>query len=88
MAPLYAQSLLPRDHPIYAQALFSRGQKESTENATLAVSGLVIALAVVATGLRFYTRIFTRSGLKSDDWTIFAAVFLTLATAAVTLTGM
>ncbi|KAF1977223.1 hypothetical protein BU23DRAFT_436533, partial [Bimuria novae-zelandiae CBS 107.79] len=56
-------------------------------NATLAVSGLVIALAVVSTGLRFYTRIFTKSGLKADDWAIFSAVLFTLATAAITLTA-
>lgn len=87
MAPLYAQSLLPRDHPLYTHAVFPRSQQQHSENATLALSGLVIALAVVSTGLRFYTRMFTRSGLKADDWTMFAAVLFTLATAAVTLAG-
>lgn len=65
-----------------------REQQSSGESdATLAVSGLVIALAAVSVGLRFYTRIFTKSGLKADDWSIFAAVVFTLATAAVTLAG-
>ncbi|KAF2444506.1 hypothetical protein P171DRAFT_389310 [Karstenula rhodostoma CBS 690.94] len=75
MAPLYAQSLLRRVEQ----------QKTGDSNATLAVSGLVIALAVVSVGLRFYTRIFTKSGLKADDWSIFSAVLFTLATAVVTL---
>jgi hypothetical protein len=79
MAPLYAH---------VAEVLSRREQQKTGEsNATLAVSGLVIALAVVSVGLRFYTRIFTKSGLKADDWSIFSAVLFTLATAAVTLVG-
>ncbi|KAJ4290835.1 hypothetical protein N0V90_010030 [Kalmusia sp. IMI 367209] len=73
------------------EQLFSRDgvaqEKSGESNATLAVSGLVIALAVVSVGLRFYTRIFTKSGLKSDDWLIFSAVLFTLATAAILLAG-
>lgn len=78
MAPIYAPSLLRR----VAQ------QKTEDSNVTLAVSGLIIALAVVSVGLRFYTRILTKSGLKADDWSILAAVLFTLAAAAVTLEGM
>jgi heme/copper-type cytochrome/quinol oxidase subunit 4 len=79
MAPLYA----------HVGDVLSRREQQKTEesNATLAVSGLVIALAVVSVGLRFYTRIFTKSGLKADDWSILSAVLFTLATAAVTLVG-
>ena len=55
---------------------------------TLAVSGIVIALAVISVALRFYTRILTKSGLKSDDWWLFAAVVATLITAALLLWGM
>lgn len=75
--------------PVYAQGLLRRVEQQKTQasNTTLAVSGLIIALAVVSVGLRFYTRIFTKSGLKADDWSIFSAVLFTLATAVVTLVG-
>ncbi|KAI1203025.1 hypothetical protein F5X97DRAFT_342927 [Nemania serpens] len=56
-------------------------------DATLGVSGLVIALAVISVALRFYTRSFTRQGLRWDDWLILAAVIATLATAALLLWG-
>jgi hypothetical protein len=56
-------------------------------NATLAVSGLVIGLAVVFTALRIYTRIFTKTGVKLDDWFILLSVLATLATAALLLYG-
>ncbi|KAK3936346.1 hypothetical protein QBC46DRAFT_395292 [Diplogelasinospora grovesii] len=56
-------------------------------DATIGVSGAVIALAVVSVALRFYTRIFTRQGLKWDDWLIFVAVVATLATAVLLLWG-
>ncbi|KAF2657472.1 hypothetical protein K491DRAFT_594998 [Lophiostoma macrostomum CBS 122681] len=59
----------------------------SEQNATMGVSGVVIGLAVVSVALRFYTRIFTKSGLKLDDWFIMAAVIATLATAALLLWG-
>jgi hypothetical protein len=68
--------------PLYAHVgdVLSRREQQKTEesNATL---------AVVSVGLRFYTRIFTKSGLKADDWSILSAVLFTLATAAVTLVG-
>ncbi|KAI1351585.1 hypothetical protein F5Y01DRAFT_304525 [Xylaria sp. FL0043] len=62
-------------------------QSDSGGDATLGVSGLVIVLAVISVILRFYTRIFTRQGLKLDDWLILAAVIATLATAALLLWG-
>lgn len=61
--------------------------EEGGGTATLAVSGVVVAFAVVSGALRFYTRIFTRSGLKWDDWLILAAVIVTLMTAALLLWG-
>jgi hypothetical protein len=59
----------------------------SEQNATLGVSGVVIGFAVVSVALRFYTRIFTKAGLKADDWFIMAAVIATLTTAALLLWG-
>ncbi|KAI0004419.1 hypothetical protein F4779DRAFT_621473 [Xylariaceae sp. FL0662B] len=58
-----------------------------SEDATLAVSGLAIALTVISTALRVYTRIFTRTGLGPDDWSILLAVAATLASAALLLRG-
>ncbi|KAI0816494.1 hypothetical protein GGR55DRAFT_686048 [Xylaria sp. FL0064] len=60
---------------------------DSGGDATLGVSGLVIVLAVISVILRFYTRIFTRQGLKLDNWLILAAVIATLATTALLLWG-
>jgi Ca2+/H+ antiporter len=60
---------------------------DSEQNASMGVSGVVIGLAVVSVALRFYTRIFTKAGLKSDDWFIMAAVIATLVTAALLLWG-
>ncbi|KAI3316618.1 hypothetical protein HD806DRAFT_542042 [Xylariaceae sp. AK1471] len=56
-------------------------------DATLGVSVLVIVLVVVSVALRFYTRIFTRQGLRTDDWLILVAVITTLATAVLLLWG-
>ncbi|KAI8959583.1 hypothetical protein F5Y11DRAFT_359093 [Daldinia sp. FL1419] len=60
---------------------------ESDGDVTLAVSGVIIALATMSVALRFYTRKFTRLGLKADDWLIMAAVVAALATAALLLWG-
>ncbi|KAI1809073.1 hypothetical protein GGS20DRAFT_573663 [Poronia punctata] len=64
-----------------------QSQSGSESDATLGVSALVIALAVVSVILRFYTRIFTHQGLQWDDWLILSAVVFTLATAALLLWG-
>ncbi|KAI0874625.1 hypothetical protein GGS24DRAFT_489834 [Hypoxylon argillaceum] len=64
-----------------------QAQPSGDDDATLGVSGLVIGLAVISVALRFYTRIFTRQGLRWDDWFIMAAVIATLATAALLLWG-
>lgn len=63
-------------------------QAHGNEDATMAVSALVIVLAVLSVALRFYTRIFTRAGLGADDWLIMSAVVATLLTAALLLWGM
>lgn len=63
-------------------------QPHGNEDATMAVSAVVIVLAVISVALRFYTRIFTRSGLGADDWLILSAVVATLVTAALLLWGM
>ncbi|KAK7751439.1 hypothetical protein SLS62_006695 [Diatrype stigma] len=62
-------------------------QPEGNGDATMAVSAVVIVLAVVSVVLRFYTRIFTHAGLGADDWLILAAVVATLLTAALLLWG-
>lgn len=56
--------------------------------ATIAVGGVVIALALIFVVLRFYIRIISKAGLWWDDWLIAAAVVSTLATAALLLWGM
>jgi hypothetical protein len=65
----------------------STSQATGQSKSTLIVSCIVISLAVVSVGLRFYTRIFTKTGLKADDWSIFSAVFFALSTAVITLVG-
>ncbi|KAI1659827.1 hypothetical protein F4813DRAFT_352100 [Daldinia decipiens] len=60
---------------------------ESSGDATLAVSGVVIVLALLSVVLRFYTRRFTRLGLGADDWLILVAVIATLLTAVLLLWG-
>ncbi|GAW10787.1 hypothetical protein ANO14919_001220 [Xylariales sp. No.14919] len=62
-------------------------QPESVGEATLAVSGFVIALAVISVGLRFYARVYTRQGLRADDWLILAAVVTTIVNSALLLWG-
>ncbi|KEY74551.1 hypothetical protein S7711_07154 [Stachybotrys chartarum IBT 7711] len=53
--------------------------------ATYVVGGVVISLAVITTGLRFYTRQFTKMGLGADDWSIMTAMVLAIVTVAVLL---
>lgn len=62
-------------------------QPHGSEDVTMAVSALVIVLAVISVALRFYIRIFTRTGLGADDWLILSAVIATLLTAALLLWG-
>ncbi|KAI1441383.1 hypothetical protein F5Y02DRAFT_297316 [Annulohypoxylon stygium] len=45
---------------------------------TLAICGLVIILAIIFVGLRFYVRAFTRAGFGYDDWFILLGVITTL----------
>jgi len=85
MAPFPSNVLQSFDGLHQRDASVPEMHRES--DATFAGSGVVIALAVVSVGLRFYTRIFTRSGLHSDDWLILAAVAFALATAAILLAG-
>ncbi|KAI0900213.1 hypothetical protein F4806DRAFT_455402 [Annulohypoxylon nitens] len=54
-------------------------------NAEIGVDAFVIFLAVLSVALRFYTRIFTRAGLKADDWLILSALITALLTAALLL---
>ena len=60
----------------------------TSNTATTVVSGIVIVLAVVFVALRFYVRIFTRAGLKWDDWLILFAVVSTVLTAVLLLWGI
>ena len=68
----------------------SRGDSGSDGSsvATLAMSSLLIGLAVVTVAFRFYIRIFTKAGLKWDDWLTFIAMIITLVTAGLLVWGM
>lgn len=55
--------------------------------ATEIASIVVIFVALVTVGLRFYTRIFTRLGLWWDDWLLLASALATLGVAATSLAG-
>ncbi|KAI1078185.1 hypothetical protein F5B20DRAFT_548367 [Whalleya microplaca] len=57
------------------------------DHATMVVSGVVIVLVIISVALRFYTRIFTRAGLKADDWLILAALIATLTFSGLLLGG-
>ncbi|KAI5921861.1 hypothetical protein F4810DRAFT_314295 [Camillea tinctor] len=46
------------------------------DDASIVIGGVCIALAILFTALRFYTRVFTKAGLGSDDWFIFTAVII------------
>lgn len=54
-------------------------QTNGDENTTMGVSAPVVVLAVLSVALRVYTRIFTRAGLKADDWLIISAVIALFA---------
>ncbi|KAI2466956.1 hypothetical protein F4781DRAFT_333180 [Annulohypoxylon bovei var. microspora] len=54
---------------------------------TMAISGVVIVLAIVFVGLRFYIRVFTRAGLGYDDWLILLGVVTILVTMVLLLVG-
>ncbi|KAI0379472.1 hypothetical protein F5Y04DRAFT_282892 [Hypomontagnella monticulosa] len=54
---------------------------------TYAINGLVVVLAVVSVALRFYTRIFTRAGLRADDWLILTSLVTALAIMVLVLIG-
>ncbi|KAI0384248.1 hypothetical protein F5Y04DRAFT_238961 [Hypomontagnella monticulosa] len=62
-------------------------RSNTSGDATLAVDGVVIVLAVISVALRFYSRKITQSGFGADDWLILAAVITTLATAVLLLWG-
>ena len=55
--------------------------------ATIVVSGIVFALAIIAVALRFYTRIVTKAGLGWDDWLVLAAVISVLLTGILVVWG-
>ncbi|KAI0179642.1 hypothetical protein GGR52DRAFT_207730 [Hypoxylon sp. FL1284] len=59
----------------------------SGHTVTWAINGLVVVLAVVSTTLRFYTRIFTRAGLKADDWLILGALITALTVVVLVVWG-
>ena len=61
---------------------------DDDQTATLVLGGLIIVLAIITVGLRFYTRLFTKQGIKWDDWLILAAVTTTLVTAGLLVWGM
>ncbi|KAI1453646.1 hypothetical protein F4805DRAFT_461551 [Annulohypoxylon moriforme] len=54
---------------------------------TMAICGVVIVLAIIFVGLRFYIRFFTRAGLGYDDWLILLGVVTILITMVLLLVG-
>jgi hypothetical protein len=54
---------------------------------TMAISAIVIVLAVISVVLRFYTRLFTKAQLKADDWLILLAVLSAVLTGALSIWG-
>ena len=65
-----------------------RTSNSDDQTATIAVGGLVIAVATITVMLRLYVRISTRVGLGWDDGLILAAVVVTLLTAVLILWGI
>ncbi|KAI0846291.1 hypothetical protein F5Y00DRAFT_264672 [Daldinia vernicosa] len=60
---------------------------DSRHNATWGINGFVIVLTILSVVLRFYTRIFTRAGLKADDWLILFALITSLTTVVLVIWG-
>ncbi|KAI0602625.1 hypothetical protein F4775DRAFT_534787 [Biscogniauxia sp. FL1348] len=50
----------------------------SSSDPSTVICGIAIALATITTILRFYTRVFTKAGLESDDWFLFTAVVINI----------
>lgn len=61
---------------------------DENQTATLAVSGMIIVLAIITVILRFYVRFVTRAGIGWDDYMILLAGIVTLVTAALLVWGM
>ncbi|KAL9096697.1 MAG: hypothetical protein Q9165_001185 [Trypethelium subeluteriae] len=59
--------------------------EDGQPTSTIALSGLVIALAILFVALRFYIRISTKAGLGWDDFLLLAAVASTILTAVLVL---
>ncbi|KAF2236875.1 hypothetical protein EV356DRAFT_530764 [Viridothelium virens] len=59
--------------------------EDEQPTSTIAISGLVIALAILFVALRFYIRISTKAGLGWDDFLLLAAVASTILTAVLVL---
>ncbi|KAI1089247.1 hypothetical protein F5B19DRAFT_485345 [Rostrohypoxylon terebratum] len=53
----------------------------------MAICGVVITLAVIFVGLRFYVRVFTRAGFGYDDWLVLSGVITTLVIMVILLVG-
>ncbi|KAI0121786.1 hypothetical protein F4814DRAFT_190181 [Daldinia grandis] len=60
---------------------------DSRHNATWVINGFVIVLTILSVVLRFYTRVFTRAGLKADDWLILFALITSLTTVVLVVWG-
>ncbi|KAI1655564.1 hypothetical protein F4813DRAFT_367377 [Daldinia decipiens] len=60
---------------------------DSRHNTTWGINGFVIVLTILSVVLRFYTRIFTRAGLKADDWLILFALITSLTTVVLVIWG-
>ncbi|OTA90924.1 hypothetical protein M434DRAFT_33153 [Hypoxylon sp. CO27-5] len=66
----------------------SQTSSDSVESlTTMVVSAVVIVLAIICVGLRFYTRVFTKAGLGYDDGLILVGVAMTMVLMVLLLTG-
>ena len=59
--------------------------QNGTPTSTIAISALVIALAIIFVALRFYVRISTKSGIGWDEILLLASVITTILTAILVL---
>lgn len=63
----------------------SSGYNEGTVET--AVGAAIIALSIIVVALRFYTRIYLKSGLGWDDWLSLVALSGNIAAAILVLAG-
>lgn len=70
------------------RAMDTSPHQEEDSTATLAVSGVITALATICVALRFFVRLrISKVRLAWDDWFILIALLVTLLEGGLTLAG-